>query len=585
MKTLFFLLNLFVISYSYAQITSDRLVDWQSAGYHGTGDSGIAYTDVTAFGAVGDGVTDNHAAIVSAIASLGGQRGVIYFPPGEYLIGQTLQLPDSVILKGASSDSTFLKFDLSNTVGNCINVNGGSFSSNHVSVLSGYVRGSNFLIVNDSTVFQSGDYAELWQNNGTWDTNPVSWADNSVGQMLHIVNVSADTVFLEEAIRFNYDSILLPRIRKWDPVKEVGIECLRLERIDNPGGLSFNIFFYAALNCWVKGVESSKSISSHIEMDQSSNISISGSYIHHSFEYDGVSTHGYGITLFAHSGQCLIENNIMEHLRHSFSLQNGANGNVLAYNYSTDPNRSEVPANYGADISLHGHFPFANLFEGNVIQNVGIDQTWGPNGPLNTFLRNRVELYGIIITSGTVQSDSLNFVGNEVTNTGFLLGNYILAGTDHFQYGNMIRNVLTPAGTNALSDTSYYLTSAPLYWTSNPWPSIGPFGSASTNPAKERFLSGGTRTQCELPVINSVTELESADVIIFPNPSSNVVYIQSRTPIQEIVVSDVFGKVIKSIPAYSANETINVEELSTGFYFVSLSINGEKVISRLCVAK
>ena len=71
----------------------------------------------------------------------------------------------------------------------------------------------------------------------------------------------------------------------------------------------------------------------------------------------------------------------------------GANGNVFAYNYSLDPYRSEDPHDAGSDMLLHGHYPFANLFEGNIGESIIVDDTWGPAGPYNTFFRNRADLY------------------------------------------------------------------------------------------------------------------------------------------------------------------------------------------------
>ena len=102
--------------------------------------------------------------------------------------------------------------------------------------------------------------------------------------------------------------------------------------------------------------------------------------------------------------------------------QTGVNGNVIAYNYSIEPNRSEFPAEASADISLHGHYPFSNLFEGNIVQNIQIDLTHGPNGPFNTFFRNRAELYGIVMSSGIVQNDSINELQEEIQN--MTLNNY-----------------------------------------------------------------------------------------------------------------------------------------------------------------
>jgi hypothetical protein len=51
------------------------------------------------FGAVGDGVTDDAAAIQAAInASLGKE---LYFPPGDYIVGTKLELPAQTALRGA----------------------------------------------------------------------------------------------------------------------------------------------------------------------------------------------------------------------------------------------------------------------------------------------------------------------------------------------------------------------------------------------------------------------------------------------------------------------------------------------------
>lgn len=47
-------------------------------------------TNVSTFGAVGDGVTDDAAAIQAAIDAVGSGGGVVYFPRGDYLIGTPL---------------------------------------------------------------------------------------------------------------------------------------------------------------------------------------------------------------------------------------------------------------------------------------------------------------------------------------------------------------------------------------------------------------------------------------------------------------------------------------------------------------
>lgn len=548
----FFLFFLFSQATFAQVIPAERFTDWSGAGYPDSIPDPATVLDVTSFGAVGDGVTDNFSAVSSAINALNGAQGVIYFPAGNYLIGSTLNLPDSTILRGAGSDSSHLIFNLNGTIGNAINITG-TISVNQVSVLGGHQLGSNNIKVADTASFTAGDYVEIFQENGSWDTQPVSWANQSVGQILKLNAVSGDTLFFEKPLRLSFDSTLNIRVQKISPAREVGIECLQISRFDSVHtGVCLNIYFNYAVNCWVRGVESSKSIGSHIEADACSNIEITGCYIHHCFEYDGTSTHGYGITLFKHTGQCKVENNIMRHLRHSFSMQCGANGNVIAYNYSLEPNRSEFPANYGADISMHGHYTFANLFESNIVQNLQIDQTWGPTGPRNTFFRNRVDLYGILMSSGTVESDSQNFVGNEITNTGAFLGNYAITGSGHFEYGNNVKGTTTPSGTSSLNDSSYYLTSQPSFWiNSGTWPSIGyPNAISSGNiPARDRFMSGTGFTVCRQEVTTGFSQniLSGSEISVFPNPVNNELNLAVSEAISEKVlirIVDLCGKII-----------------------------------------
>jgi len=173
------------------------------------------------------------------------------------------------------------------------------------------------------------------------------------------------------------------------------------------------------------------------------------------------------------SSECKIENNIFKHLRHSMILQAGANGNVFTYNYSTDPywETSYSPPNSAGDVVLHGNYPYRNLFEGNVVQNIVIDNSHGSNGPYNTFLRNRAALYGIFMSADN--SPSQNFLGNEIPLATPPYGLYLLQGVDHFEYGNNHRGVIIPSGTQQFDDSSYAFKSKPAFLLQSSWRGIG----------------------------------------------------------------------------------------------------------------
>lgn len=492
-------------------IPDNRLVNWSLAGLTGDFIYPDTEIDVTDFGATGNGNANDAPAIQSAINSLNGNAGVVVLPAGIYLMNVPLSIKDSIILAGKGSDSTILIFNLGGQATNCINISSGQ-NTGFQNVLSGFEKGSIKLTVSNPEVFLAGDFAEIRQQNGPWDTNPVSWADYSVGQMVRVTHIAGDTLFLESALRFTYDENLNPEIRKINPKVNTGVENLKIIRQDEPAeGAGSNINLSYAVNCRIAGMESDQSVGSHINMHYCSNIQITGCYVHDAFTYDGSGTRGYGVCLSMHTGESLITNNIFDHLRHAMMVKTGSNGNVFAYNYSRDPHRSEPISDFSGDISLHGHFAYANLFEGNICQNIIIDHYWGPSGPYNSFLRNRAEWYGLIMTNPNgYATNSQNFIANEITENGYNFWiqlwyglYYVLTGNDHFEWGNNSGGEIIPAGTAQTNVNSYYLESPPFFWDDEiPWPSIGWPNSfdQETIPAKLRYDAGSKLTTDPLPI-------------------------------------------------------------------------------------
>ena len=575
-----FLILLLIPIFSFGQtIPESRTVDWSIAGFEGSIPEPSTIIDVTAFGATGDGVTNDGPAIRSAISSAT-IDAVIHFPPGEYLIDSTLYLPSGIVLRGSGPDSSKILFDHTMSSGHGIQASGGILSSTRL-VLDGYKKNSRELIVNDTSGLKVGDFIELMQDNGAWDTKPISWAEDAVGQIFKLVEVKQDTLVLDAALHMDMDTALNLRFREIAPVINVGVECLSMERINNDSVcVCNNINFSYAYNCWVRGIESSKSIGAHVLISASSHVEISGSYFHHAFEYNGVGTRGYGVTLNHHSCYCLVENNVFEHLRHSMMVKEGANGNVFGYNYSFDPFRSEVPFDAGADISCHGHYPFANLFEGNIAQFIFIDLYWGPSGPYNTFFRNQLNGYGVVMSTDTVQTNDQNFVGNEITSTLPVRGNLDINGTGHFLYSNNHKGTIKPSGTDSLADSSYYLDSKPYFWDfPGSWPSIGyPNEHKSGNiPARRRYEYGEPLTICSPDdvIYNHVRETKdpTTDVRLFPNPVDKVLRVEGGFSVGvEYCIYNVIGvKVAEGKVAEEGRFRFNVSTLDPGIYFIRLT--------------
>jgi len=460
-------------------------------------------------GAAGDGATDDHAAVAAAIASLGGAPGVVYLPAGTYLLNSAVTLPAGVVLRGERPASTLLRFNL---IGHCISVSAGQ-SASFQSIVSGYTIHSSTLAVADGSQFAAGDYAETREEDDPgWGTS--TWADHVVGQIVKIASVTGNVLTLETPLRIGYTAGQNPEIRKITPVTEVGVENLKVERLlagtaeerDN----RYTISMTYAVRCWIRGVEGYNAFGAHVGLQACSHVEVTGCYLHHAHEYDGGGS-GYGAKVQSKSGECLVENNIFRHLRHSMLLQVGANGNVFGYNYSLENywDNPPNPTDITSDITCHGNYVYANLFEGNICQHIWSDDSHGLNGPLNTFFRNRAENRGINCSSS--QTVGQNYAGNEAFRNTYLFGlwpgdGYSLRGSDNFEYGNNTESDgLELPGTGDLSDYSYYLGTdpgqappTPAFWNiADTIPTIGPpysLNPAKNNPAYARYGAGGVMT-------------------------------------------------------------------------------------------
>lgn len=579
MKTLCYIIlligffGLFVQLSNAQNIAEDRLTDWSNAGLSEDIDDAEIVFNVTDYGAAGNGITDDTDAILEAIEATDGQAAMIYFPPGIYLLTQAIYFHTGLCLKGAGANITHIKFNLSSDSQHCLNISS-SQNNGFMEVLNGFKKNSTHLVLVNGSGINPGDFVEIHQENGEWDTNPASWAENSVGQIIEVIAVNGNEIELKDPLRIDYVENLNPEIRKIETINDIKIENLSIERLDMPdlsGGK--NIYISYAANVQISGIESKKSQGSHIYATHSSHIFVFGNYIHDAFEFDGAATRGYGVTLNMHTGNCLIENNIFKNLRHAMMVKTGANGNVFSYNYSREPHRSEPIPTYSGDISVHGHYAYANLFEENIVQNLIIDHYWGPGGPLNTFLRNRTELFGLIMTSNNeMETKSQNFIGNEISGN-FPYGVYILTGDNHFEFGNNDGGVCVPSNTTDVSDESYFYNEAPWYL-DIAFPTIGYPHELNEHmiPAKERWLNGENLVMEYNPQTVGEEELtkKAQDIRLLQNPVQDqvVVLMNKNTVSFEYQIFSTQGQLVYSGNSdhYSSQFSIDVGFLTSGTY-------------------
>ncbi len=567
MKKVLLVCFLLISIYTYTQVLpADRSVDWSLAGYRGAIPDYPTVVSITNYGGSGDGVSINDSAFTGAVNSLSGADGVIYFPSGTYLFNSPITLRSGLVIRGSGADSTTIKLNLGGTNSSDAITIFGSASNTTALLISNGEKDSSFIYADSTWTFASGDYVQLSLNDSSLLYSP--WAYGSVGQIVKIATVNANKLLLESPLRMSYNLTKNPMITKLNMITGVGIECVRIERMDQTTAQTSNIAYSYTAQCWVSGVESSQCNFAHIEINNSTNLSITGSYFHDAFAYGG-GGQGYGIACQTTSGECLIENNIFDHLRHSMLLQSGANDNVFGYNYSINPYWSEqsLPSNSAGDMVLHGNYPYANLFEGNIGQNIVIDDSHGENGPYNTFFRNRGELYGIFMNNNPA-SDNQNFIGNEVTNNGFGLGFYLINGTGHFQYGNNVKGTIYASGTATLSDTSYYYKTRPDFLqTLTTWPSVGipNLINSGAIPAKNRYQASNY-TVCDGILPTDITTITNEKQLqVFPNPSNGILYINVQGPI-DIAIYNSMGCIVAKYPAIKDSSPVDLSGFPKGIY-------------------
>ena len=468
----------------YSGILPDkRSTDWQGAGLIESFSNTTEY-NILDFGASNDGFTANDNVLSELIKSIE-KSGTIYFPEGTYLFNEAIVLKSNITLSGDGHDRTILIFELESE-DDLINITG-SIKPDRYSIVK-EIKSGDSAIITDYTGIKSTQLIKLYDNDNEKITS--DWAQNTSGQIVRVKETNEGQLIPEDKIRRNYELKNNPYYKVIEPIVNVSIEKLCIQNMTVSSGQSSNILLNYAMNCEIKCVESINCNYSHYDLRNCLNVSVNNCYVHDAFAYGG-GGQGYGVTIHSTSGNCLVENNIFRHLRHSMLLQSGANGNVIAYNYSCEPYWTDVslPEDAAGDLVLHGNYPYLNLFEGNIVQNIVIDDSHGINGPYNTFFRNRAEEYGIFMNFNP-PTDEQNFIGNEVTKNELLKGLYFLNGINHFEFANNIKGEIVPEGSNELEEKSLYLNNIPPYLGDKP--SIGPPNEPGCGsiPAKDRYKAG-----------------------------------------------------------------------------------------------
>ena len=143
------------------------------------------WIDVTAYGAVGDGATDDTAAIQAALNAVPDSGGTVYMPKGAYVTTGTLTIVHPTYLQGAGPGAT--KFWVKSADGDVLVVSAGSVTIEQVGFASAVPGGAR----------HSGAYVHFMPTAGTVTLRQFSMYGGYVG-----VRMQATTAWVENGTIF-----------------------------------------------------------------------------------------------------------------------------------------------------------------------------------------------------------------------------------------------------------------------------------------------------------------------------------------------------------------------------------------------
>ena len=541
------------------QISPDRIPTWNPGVEGGVPDTSgwNIFCDVTdsPYNAVADDGQGDRAAIQSAIdaANNAGGNQVVYIPAGVFRgfeFQNALKMKSNVVLRGAGRDLTTLTGDR----GQGVLWGGvhfyGSGEGTFVNITnSSLPRGTVTITVANASGFSVGDYCMMVQDNDSsyFHVNPSSMWEKYLRHVFKITAKNGNTLTMDRALRHYFGTSFNPRVAKLNAIKNAGLENMKVMNDELTssqwhGGMYKNTSVVAmmyAVNCWIDDCYLYNGHRYHVHTKYSARCTIRDSKFYKMMqaEYgdagsgDEKEYDAYDITFHVGTIDFLVTNNVFIDHYVDVLMSNGANGNVVSYNYHIGPRGLH-------GLFLHGRYPHENLFEGNETDaSITIDNWWGEQGPRNTMFRNRLVDTGWFkneeFTSSTynpdhIIADQVNVIGNiawsyrctpfcnyengscrdyDTGNTNMWLERNIYRDTRGASYG-LILKTPEPTTTNLNSyggdkapaswstfnmPASLYLTAKPSWWPAGKaWPCIGSdvddfTGTLTKLPAQDRY--------------------------------------------------------------------------------------------------
>ncbi|MGZ3743176.1 MAG: hypothetical protein ACXWRE_03620 [Pseudobdellovibrionaceae bacterium] len=524
-------------------LSPNRAINWSTAGVVG----GIPNRS-TVCATLNQGAT--LAQINNAISNCPSGQ-VVSLTAGKYNLGAgMIILKSGVSLRGAGANQTKLYFtDRGNCggipgviclSGNYINGGYGGTPQNTANWTAGYAQGSTVLTFSSTANLAVGDLVLLDQLDDTADSSGVyvcgtggvcSYTDAGGDgrpkrfqrQLVTVKAIMGTQVTIDQPLHMpNWRASQSPQAR-WSGARTdsgMGVENLSIDvtAISTIDGTHSSIAVLGVTNSWVKGIRSIGADRSHMQIYQSSRITVRDSYFYGTSGTGGLTS--YGIESFGASCDLLIENNMVQHNTVPFTIDDGGSNVVYGYNFTIDNLRAPDTL-MSASFWTHSPGTAMILYEGNSGLGLTSDNWYGTTHFFTLFRNHffgdpaKTEHTSPILVAA--YSRFFNFVGNVLgrpnyyntyetadatgcVDTGIWClgfsfayggvtdaqtrpralrwGNYdTVTGTSRFLASEVpsgLSQFSNSVPTSQVLPTSFYLAAKPSWFGNVAWPAVGP---------------------------------------------------------------------------------------------------------------
>jgi hypothetical protein len=100
------------------------------------------------------------------------------------------------------------------------------------------------------------------------------------------------------------------------------------------------------------------------------------------------------------------------------------------------------------------------------------------------------------------------------------------------------------------------------------------FYSDSTNTSKDGWMIDDITVNC---LGTGIENIADKDLIIYPNPSSDIVFIKSKNHESNVVIKNLFGQIVKTV----VDDKVDMSELECGLYIIECNSQGKKSVTKL----